>query len=181
MRRSIASAAPGRNACVRREAGEACPAPGGGKLVAHSRRGEVAAATLLATTMSTQSADDGPVGRVPRQQPDPQFAPRDPILLPLLVPYSSSRGTRFAEFRHRPAPVDPARLAMLLEICGYDVRTTDVVEMLGAHGRWLPAPVVLSSSPMPLLALLQYVFDRDWPARPMDPNDERLEAVFADA
>jgi hypothetical protein len=124
-------------------------------------------------------APQGPLDPRAPQRPDPRFALRDPLFLPHLVAYSASRGTRFAEHRHKKAPTDPAKLALLLDVCGYDVRRTDVVEMRGAHGKWLPAPMVLPSAPMPMLALLKYVSDRDWPARCMDPNDERLDEVFA--
>ena len=121
----------------------------------------------------------GPIDPLSRLTPQRVFPPRAPVFLPVLLPYPICRGTRFAEHRHRPAPTDPARLALLLEVCGYHARRRDVVEMRGAGGYWLPAPPVLSSRPMPLLALLQFVCDRDWPARMMDPNDERLDFVFA--
>ena len=127
--------------------------------------------------MSAEPSVQGPKRPLPFT--DLEFALRDPAFLPHLLPYNRTRGTRFADCRHRYAPVDLSRLALLLEVCGYDTRVSDVLEMRGAYGKWLPAPHVLSCAPVPVLALLRYVCERDWPARTMNPNDERLKRVFA--
>ena len=128
--------------------------------------------------MSAEPSAETP--QPPSRHPQHDPANRGPGFLPQLLPYNRCIGTRFADCRHRSAPVDPARLALLLEACGYDTRMGEVLEMRGAHGRWLAAPHVLPSAPMPVLALLRYVCDRDWPVRVMNPNDERLKFVFDD-
>jgi hypothetical protein len=128
--------------------------------------------------MNAEPSAQGPYD--PTTVPRHEFAARDPLFLPHLLPYNRCRGTRFADCRHRSAPVDPARLAVLLEACGYDTRMGDVLEMRGAHGQWLPAPHVLPSAPMPVLGLLRYVCERDCPVRVMDPNDTRLKSAFDD-
>ena len=78
---------------------------------------------------------------------------------------------------HRPAPTEPSRVALLLELCGYDVRQRTILEMKGCSGLWLPVP--MPSGIEPTMQFLNLAADRDWPVRTMDANDARLEAVFA--
>lgn len=98
-------------------------------------------------------------------------------MLPFLLTCTASSGTRFGTYTSRKAPTDPANVALLLAVCSYDVRRRDVVELRGVSGTWMPAPTSLPGDPM--LHLLHSACARDWPARPMYPNDERLDVVFA--
>ena len=105
------------------------------------------------------------------------FAPLFPLMLPTLL--SHPRGTRFASHASTTAPTREASVSLLLSICGYRIRCDVELTMRGASGRWfaVPAPGPRES----MIEFLQRICVRDWPARTMDPNDERLDTVFGGA
>jgi len=98
-------------------------------------------------------------------------------MLPSLLAYPASAGTRLAKYTARKVPTDPAKVLLLLAVCGYDVRRGEAIEIRGASRKWMTAPMHLPTDPM--LCFLRCACQRDMPDRPMDPNDERLDVVFA--
>jgi hypothetical protein len=129
--------------------------------------------------MPTDPPQGPTTGPFSQPTPRPTFAPRAPLYLPHLTTYPASAGTRFGMYASRKAPTDPAKVALLLSIVGYDVRRDAGIEIRGASGKWMAAPTHLPTDP--LLCFLRCAYERDGPARPMDPNDERLDVVFAGA
>ena len=106
-----------------------------------------------------------------------KFSPRVSVMLPSLI--ASSRGTRFGTYVGKCTPTRESKMSLLLSLCGYRVRRgLEQLEMCGATGRWRAVPP--PSLGEPVLDFLRDACECDWPLRPMDPNDERLDLVFSD-
>ena len=83
--------------------------------------------------------------------------------------------TRFARYGTHPVPATETRHALLLMVCGYEARMNgDVIEVRAKD--WVPA---LVPKVEPMLAYLQKQFALFAPRHKMNPDDERLDAVFA--
>lgn len=83
--------------------------------------------------------------------------------------------TRFAACARRQAPLDQAKLALLLMTCGYKVRLHgDTVDVFTTT--WVPAQVPRVGETA--LAYLGKQCALLRPAGLMNPDDERLESVF---
>lgn len=93
----------------------------------------------------------------------------------LLTSHDALANTRFEACMRRQAPLDQAKLALLLMTCGYKVRlnvaTVDVFTTA-----WVPA--LLPRVGETVLAYLSKQCTLLRPAGLMDPNDERLESAF---
>ena len=95
-------------------------------------------------------------------------------LADLLGSRSTRAGTRFGEYADHPAPIEQMKLALLLTLCGYEVRLhADSVDVRATA--WVPA---LRPGDEPAWHYLRKQCCLVRPQRTMDPDDERLTLVF---
>lgn len=83
--------------------------------------------------------------------------------------------TRFERYGSQPVPAAEMRHTLLLMVCGYEARLNgDVIEV--RTNDWVPA---LLPKVEPMLAYLAKLAALFAPRHMMNPDDERLDAVFA--
>jgi hypothetical protein len=96
-------------------------------------------------------------------------------LAELLASTARQNDTRFGRYAERRVSKADTRRALLLIVCGYETRINgDVLEVRAND--WVPA---LLPKAEPMLSYLRKQIALLAPKHPMDPDDERFDAVFA--